>query len=84
MLSQVETEKKTGVTNDAHLFGEKLRLMFDVRVVDIKGVCEVDEGGAAAGHVQLILDLPLQLLRGEVLASVVRMKHLVNSYNIAK
>ena len=56
--------------------------MLDVGVVDIEGVGEVDEGGAAAGHVKLILDLPLQLLRGEVLAPVVRMKHLGNSYDI--
>ena len=60
----------------AHLFREQLSLVLDVRVVDVEGVGEVDERGAAARHVQLVLDLPLQLLRGEVLAAVVRVEHL--------
>ena len=77
VLGQVDSDKNRSHKN-AHLFGEKLRLMVDVGVIDIEGVGEVDEGGAAPSHVQLVLDLPLQLLGGEVLASVVRMEHLVN------
>ena len=61
------------------LFGEELRLVLDVGVVDVEGIGEVDEGGAAAGHVQLVPDLPLQLLRGEVLAPVVRVKYLTQT-----
>ena len=61
-----------------HLFREELSLMLDVRVVDVEGAGEVDERDAAARHVQLVPDLPLQLLWGEVLAPVVRVQHLSN------